>query len=60
MENSTLDYIAQACMDLTDALSSSDNAGEKDALIANHIKKVYSSSTQVEDFKRSKFFYIKC
>lgn len=58
MEASSLDFVAQACMDLTEALANSTSEADRDSLITNHIKKVWSTVTPIEDFKKSK--YIKC
>lgn len=52
MESSALDYVAQACMDLSEALAAA-NKEEQDTLVANHIKKVWSTVTPIEDFKKS-------
>lgn len=57
MDTSPLDYVAQACMDLTEALGSCNKETERESLITNHIKKVFSSVTPVEDFKRSKYLF---
>ncbi|XP_004929227.1 NHL repeat-containing protein 2 isoform X2 [Bombyx mori] len=53
MEHSPLDFVAQSCMDLTEALSSANNEAERDTLINNHIKKVWPCVAPVEDFKKS-------
>ncbi|XP_063838903.1 NHL repeat-containing protein 2 [Ostrinia nubilalis] len=53
MESSALDYVAQACMDLTEALMSASNDADKDTLIQNHIKKVWSTVSPIEDFKKN-------
>lgn len=55
MESSHLDYVAQACMDLTEALASATNEADRDSLISNHIKKVWAVVPPVEDFKKSNF-----
>lgn len=52
MEASALDFVAQACMDLTDALAGAASETDKDALITNHIKKVSSVVTPIDDFKK--------
>ncbi|CAK1603371.1 unnamed protein product [Parnassius mnemosyne] len=52
MESSPLDFVAQACMDLTDAMSSVASEADRDSLIINHIKKVYSIVTPIDDFKK--------
>lgn len=51
MESSPLDFIAQACMDLSEALNSSNVETDQETLINNHIKKVWSVVPPVEDFK---------
>ncbi|CAG9784570.1 unnamed protein product [Diatraea saccharalis] len=53
MDSSALDYVAQACMDLTDAITSINNEAERDSLIVNHIKKVWSIVTPIDDFKKN-------
>ncbi|CAB3231248.1 unnamed protein product [Arctia plantaginis] len=53
MESSILDYVAQACMDLTEAIGSVESEAERDNLITNHIKKVSSAVTSIEDFKKN-------
>lgn len=53
MEPTPLDFVAQACMDLTEAMSVVQSEAERDALITNHIKKVWSTVTPIEDFKKS-------
>lgn len=55
MESSLLDYVAQACMDLTEAMNAANNEAERDSLITNHIKKVSLSVEPIEDFKKSTF-----
>lgn len=54
MESTPLDFVAQCCMDLTDAMSIVQSESERDALITYHIKKVWSTVTPIEDFKKSK------
>ncbi|XP_046961589.1 NHL repeat-containing protein 2 [Vanessa cardui] len=53
MESSPLDYVAQACMDLTDAMVSANSEAERDSLIVNHIKKVWAVVPPIEDFKKN-------
>lgn len=53
MESSALDYVAQTCLDLSDALSV-DNS-DRDTILANHIKKVSNIVAPVEDFKKSEY-----
>ncbi|RVE39789.1 hypothetical protein evm_015561 [Chilo suppressalis] len=53
MESSALDYVAQACMDLTETLSSANNEADRESLINNHIKKVWSMVTPIEDFRKN-------
>ncbi|XP_013200443.1 NHL repeat-containing protein 2 [Amyelois transitella] len=53
MESSPLDFVAQASMDLQDALNDINKDTDKDTLIANHIKKVWSSVLPVDDFKKN-------
>lgn len=53
MESSALDYVAQACMDLSEALLATTDESEQDTLITNHIKKVWSIVGPIEDFKKS-------
>lgn len=55
MEASPLDYVAQSCMDLTEALNGIDNESEGSTLILNHIKKVWSTVAPIEDFKKSQY-----
>lgn len=57
MEASALDFVAQTCMDLTDAMSSAASEADKDALITNHIKKVWSVVTPIDDFKKGMHNY---
>lgn len=52
MEASALDYVAQACMDLNDALSVDDS--DRDTILSNHIKKLTNIVAPIEDFKKSK------
>ncbi|XP_041972302.1 NHL repeat-containing protein 2 [Aricia agestis] len=52
MESSFLDYVAQACIDLTEALGSGSDA-DRESLITNHIKKVWSVVPTIEDFKKN-------
>ncbi|CAH2066351.1 unnamed protein product, partial [Iphiclides podalirius] len=52
MEASALDFVAQACMDLSDAMSSAASEADRDSLITNHIKKVWSVVTSIDDFKK--------
>ena len=54
MEPTPLDYVAQCCMDLTEAMAAVQSESERDTLITNHIKKVWSTVTPIEDFKKSK------
>lgn len=56
MESSHLDYVAQACIDLTEAIDCVSSEAEGDALIINHIKKVWALVPPVEDFKKSNFY----
>ena len=58
MEPSQLDYVAQACMDLTEAMASANSEAERDSLITNHIKKVWPIVPPVEDFKKSTNYFI--
>lgn len=64
MESSSLDFVAQSCMDLTEAMNAASNEAERDSLITNHIKKVSLSVGPIEDFKKSttdsseEFFFI--
>lgn len=53
MESSLLDYVAQACMDLTEAMASANSEAERDSLIINHIKKVWPIVPSIDDFKKS-------
>ncbi|KAI5632815.1 thioredoxin-like domain-containing protein [Phthorimaea operculella] len=53
MESSPLDFVAQSCMDLTEALNGVSTETDKDALVAAHIKKVWSVVPPVEDFKKN-------
>lgn len=53
MESSSLDFVAQSCMDLTEAMNAANNEAERDSLIANHIKKVSLAVEPIEDFKKS-------
>ncbi|XP_049872474.1 NHL repeat-containing protein 2 [Pectinophora gossypiella] len=53
MESSNLDFVAQACMDLTEALNGPNGEADKESLVINHIKKVWSSVPPVEDFKKN-------
>ncbi|XP_039765047.1 NHL repeat-containing protein 2 [Pararge aegeria] len=53
MESSYLDYVAQACMDLTEATAAASNEADRDSLITNHIKKVSAVVPPVEDFKKN-------
>lgn len=55
MELTPLDFVAQSCMDLTEAMNAVQNESDRDTLITNHIKKVWSTVTAIEDFKKSKF-----
>lgn len=55
MESSILDFVAQACMDLSEAIGSVESEVERENLITNHIKKVSSVVLPVEDFKKSMF-----
>lgn len=52
MESSALDFVAQSCMDLTEVLNTAESEADRDILITNHIKKVSSIVTAVEDFKK--------
>lgn len=56
MESSPLDYVAQACMDLTEAMEAAGSEPDRDALIISHIKKVWAVVPPVEDFKKSMWF----
>lgn len=56
MESSVLDYVAQACMDLSDSMNVAETDSERETLLTNHIKKVSSTVTTVDDFKNSKEF----
>ncbi|XP_063891235.1 NHL repeat-containing protein 2 [Helicoverpa armigera] len=53
MEAASLDFVAQACMDLTDAISGVTSEFERDSHISYHIKKVWSTVTPIEDFKKN-------
>ncbi|CAH2104862.1 unnamed protein product [Euphydryas editha] len=53
MESSPLDYVAQACMDLTEAMVSANSEAERESLILSHIKKVWLVVPPIEDFKKS-------
>ncbi|KAF9412305.1 hypothetical protein HW555_009143 [Spodoptera exigua] len=53
MESSPLDFVAQSCMDLTEAIKEVQSETERDTLITNHIKKVWSTVTPIEDFKKN-------
>ncbi|XP_061379220.1 NHL repeat-containing protein 2 isoform X1 [Danaus plexippus] len=53
MDSSPLDYVAQACLDLTEALASTSNATDRETLITNHIKKVWAIVPPIEDFKKN-------
>lgn len=53
MESSPLDFVAQSCMDLTEAMIAANNEAERDSLITTHIKKVSLSVGPIEDFKKS-------
>ncbi|XP_061707015.1 NHL repeat-containing protein 2 [Cydia pomonella] len=53
MESSPLDYVAQACMDLTEAMAAAGSEADRDALIISHIKKVWAVVPPVEDFKKN-------
>uniref|UniRef100_A0A2A4K9P3 Thioredoxin domain-containing protein n=1 Tax=Heliothis virescens TaxID=7102 RepID=A0A2A4K9P3_HELVI len=53
MESTPLDFVAQACMDLTDAMNGVQSEFERDSLITYHIKKVWSTVTPIEDFKKN-------
>lgn len=53
MESSALDYVAQACMDLTEALQAASNDADKEILINNHIKQVWTTVPPIDDFKKS-------
>ncbi|XP_026325656.1 NHL repeat-containing protein 2 [Hyposmocoma kahamanoa] len=53
MESSSLDFVAQSCMDLTEAMNAASNEAERDSLITNHIKKVSLSVGPIEDFKKN-------
>ncbi|XP_068621158.1 NHL repeat-containing protein 2 [Battus philenor] len=52
MESSPLDFVARACMDLTEAISSVASEADRDSLIINHIKRVWSTVTPVDDFEK--------
>lgn len=54
MELSSLDYVAQACMDLNEAMSTVQSEAERDTLIVNHIKKIWPTVIPIDDFKKSK------
>ncbi|KAL4715128.1 hypothetical protein ACJJTC_012175 [Scirpophaga incertulas] len=49
--SSPLDYVAQACMDLTEQILN--NKDEEESFISNHIKKVWSTVAPIEDFKKN-------
>lgn len=53
MESSPLDFVAQSCMDLTEAMNAANNEAERDSLITNHIKKLSLAVGPIEDFKKS-------
>lgn len=53
MESSPLDFVAQSCLDLTEAIKEVQSETERDTLITNHIKKVWSTVTPIEDFKKN-------
>lgn len=53
MELSSLDYVAQACMDLNEAMSTVQSEAERDTLIVNHIKKVWPTVIPIDDFKKN-------
>lgn len=56
-ESSSLDYVAQACMDLSEALGGNDlelPESEREVFIVNHIKKVWANVSPVDDFRKSK------
>ncbi|XP_052757903.1 NHL repeat-containing protein 2 [Galleria mellonella] len=53
MEASPLDFVAQASWDLMEAMEKVTEEAEKDNLIINHIKKVYSTVMPIEDFKKN-------
>lgn len=57
MESSPLDYVAQACLDLTEAMVSANSEAERDALIISHIKKVWSVVPPIDDFKKSNILF---
>lgn len=57
MESSPLDYVAQACLDLTEAMVSANSEAERDALIISHIKKVWPVVPPIDDFKKSKILF---
>ncbi|VVC99468.1 NHL repeat-containing protein 2 [Leptidea sinapis] len=52
MEASPLDYVAQACADLSAAISDIDNDNERNSLITSHIRKVWSTVPAVADFEK--------
>ncbi|KAG7311684.1 hypothetical protein JYU34_002737 [Plutella xylostella] len=53
MDSSPLDFVANSCMELNAALSAATEEAEKETLLTNHIKKVWSTMTGVDDFKRN-------
>lgn len=55
MEPSPLDYVAQACMDLTENIEKATTETERDSLINDHIKTVWPIVPPIEDFKKSMY-----
>lgn len=53
MEPSCLDYVAQSCMDLSQELGTVEGETERDVIITNHIKNVWSAVVPIEDFKKN-------
>ncbi|GBP97097.1 NHL repeat-containing protein 2 [Eumeta japonica] len=52
MDSSPLDYVAQECMDLSEALAAA-NELERESLIDSHLTKVYAAGSPVKDFKKN-------
>ncbi|KOB77259.1 hypothetical protein OBRU01_04474 [Operophtera brumata] len=53
MESSALDYVAQACMDLSDQMNVAESDSDRETLLTNHIKKVSGTVPTVDDFKNN-------
>ncbi|XP_022116461.2 NHL repeat-containing protein 2 [Pieris rapae] len=53
MESSPLDFVAQACMDLTENIGNTTIQTEREFLINEHIKKVWSIVPPIDDFKKN-------